>query len=120
MAPDTRPQVIYNPITAGNGVFGNVYLLYLDNTKRLTLQAPYCRNGNCRYVWAISGSNMHHIPSQFLPRISRKVLNVTNEKSSYGHKGPFTNYIYKRRGVGGQKNQFFVNFYTIENVNGGG
>ena len=24
------------------------------------------------------------------------------------------------RGVGGQKNRLFVNFYTIENVNGGG
>ena len=36
------------------------------------------------------------------------------------NKGPFTNYIYKRRGVGGQKNGLFVNFYTIENVNGGG
>ena len=35
-------------------------------------------------------------------------------------KGAFTNYIYKRRGVGGQKNRVFVNFYTIENVNGGG
>ena len=35
-------------------------------------------------------------------------------------KGPFTNYVYKRRGVGGQKNQLFVNFHTIENVNGGG
>ena len=35
-------------------------------------------------------------------------------------KGPFTNYVYKRRGVGGQKNQLFVNFYTIENVNRGG
>ena len=35
-------------------------------------------------------------------------------------KGPFTNYVYKRRGVGGQKNQLFVNFYTIEIVNGGG
>ena len=35
-------------------------------------------------------------------------------------KGLFTNYVYKRRGVGGQKNQLFVNFYTIENVNGGG
>ena len=35
-------------------------------------------------------------------------------------KGAFTNYVYKRRGVGGQKNQVFVNFYTIENVNGGG
>ena len=31
----------------------------------------------------------------------------------------FTNYVYKRRGVGGQKNGLFVNFYTIENVNGG-
>ena len=36
------------------------------------------------------------------------------------NKGPFTNYVYKRRGVGGQKNRLFVNFYTIENVNGGG
>ena len=35
-------------------------------------------------------------------------------------KGPFTNYVYKRRGVGGQKNRLFVNFHTIENVNGGG
>ena len=35
-------------------------------------------------------------------------------------KGPFTNYVYKRSGVGGQKNQLFVNFYTTKNVNGGG
>ena len=35
-------------------------------------------------------------------------------------KGAFTNYVYKRRGVGGQKNRLFVNFYTIDNVNGGG
>ena len=35
-------------------------------------------------------------------------------------KGAFTNYVYKRRGVGDQKNQLFVNFYTIENINGGG
>ena len=27
---------------------------------------------------------------------------------------------FKSRGVGGQKNLLFVNFYTIENVNGGG
>ena len=32
-------------------------------------------------------------------------------------KGPFTNYF--QVGVGGPKNQLFVNFYTIENVNGG-
>ena len=35
-------------------------------------------------------------------------------------RGAFTDYVYKRRGVGGQKNRLFVNFYTIENVNGGG
>ena len=35
-------------------------------------------------------------------------------------KGPFTNYVYKWKGVGGQKNRLFVNFYTIENVNEGG
>ena len=35
-------------------------------------------------------------------------------------KGPFTNYVYKRRGIGGQKNRLFVNFCTIVNVNGGG
>ena len=33
---------------------------------------------------------------------------------------PFTNYVYKRRGVSGQKNRLYVNIYTIENVNGGG
>ena len=33
-------------------------------------------------------------------------------------KGPFTNYF--QVGVGGPKNQLFVNFYTIENVNRGG
>ena len=31
-----------------------------------------------------------------------------------------TTYVYKMRGVGGQKNWLFVNFHTIENVNGGG
>ena len=36
------------------------------------------------------------------------------------HKGAFTNYVYKRRGVGGQTNRLCVNFYTIENVNGRG
>ena len=35
------------------------------------------------------------------------------------NKGPFTNYVYKREGVGGQKNRLIVNFYTIENLNGG-
>ena len=35
-------------------------------------------------------------------------------------KGSFTNYVYKRRRVGGQKIRHCVNFYTIENVNGGG
>ena len=40
--------------------------------------------------------------------------------STYLPKGAFTNYVYKRRGVSGQKNRLFVNFYTIENVNGGG
>ena len=40
------------------------------------------------------------------------------QKRAFG-KGPFTKYVYKRRGVGGQTNRLFVNFYTIENVNGG-
>ena len=35
-------------------------------------------------------------------------------------KEPFTNYVYKSRGVSGQKNRLFVNFDTIENVNGRG
>ena len=39
-------------------------------------------------------------------------------ENNYG-KGPFTNYVYKRKGVGGQKNRLFVNFHTVENVNGG-
>ena len=41
-------------------------------------------------------------------------------RNNFFGKGAFTNYIYKRRGVGGQKNRLFVNFDTIENVNGGG
>ena len=36
------------------------------------------------------------------------------------NKMPFTNYVYKRRGVGGQTNPLFVKFYTIENLNKGG
>jgi hypothetical protein len=43
-----------------------------------------------------------------------------NLDTSFLGKGALTNYVYKRRGVGGQKNWLFVNFYTIENVNGGG
>ena len=39
---------------------------------------------------------------------------------TFNFKEAFTNYVYKRRGVGGQKNGLFVNFYTIENVNGVG
>ena len=35
-------------------------------------------------------------------------------------KRPFPNYVYKRRGLGGQKNGLFVKFYTIENVNRSG
>jgi hypothetical protein len=32
-------------------------------------------------------------------------------------RGPFTNYVYKRKGVGGPK---IVNVHKVENVNGGG
>ena len=48
------------------------------------------------------------------------VLNLHTKVPNHYPKGPFTNYVYKRRGIGGQKNQLFVNFYTIENENGGG
>ena len=51
--------------------------------------------------------------------LSWNYLNRT-EMMQISNKGPFTNYVYKKRGVGGQKNWLFVNFYTIENVNGGG
>ena len=43
-----------------------------------------------------------------------------HQGSDCSGKGPFTNYVYKRRGIGGQKNRLFVNYYTVENVNGGG
>ena len=36
-----------------NGVFGNVYLLVLNN--RQTLPAPHCRNGSCRSLRAMCG-----------------------------------------------------------------
>ena len=47
-------------------------------------------------------------------------VNVNTLTREYVIGGPFTNYVNKRRGVGGQKNQLFVNFYVVENVNGGG
>ena len=39
-----------------------------------------------------------------------------------GHqaKGSFTNYVYKRRGVGGPKMYFFANVHKVENVNAEG
>ena len=45
-----------------------------------------------------------------------------SQREGFGElgKGPFINYVYKRRGVGGQKNCLFVNFHTIEKVNEGG
>ena len=42
------------------------------------------------------------------------------EQVSYLHKGAFANYVDKKRGVGGQKNQLFINFYAKEIVNGRG
>ena len=46
---------------------------------------------------------------------------MSNDENIFNYRlGPFTNYVYKRRGVGGPKNWLFVNFYTIENVSGGG
>ena len=52
--------------------------------------------------------------------IALKNIKITSLFGQLAGKGAFTNYVYKRRGVGGQKNQLFVNHYTIENVNGGG
>ena len=54
------------------------------------------------------------------PFIVQKKIIPHMKASGLFNKGPFTNYVYKRRGVGGQKNRLFVNFYTIENVNEGG
>ena len=36
------------------------------------------------------------------------------------HKGLFTNYVYKRKGVGSPKLSIFVNIHKVENLNGGG
>jgi len=38
-------------------------------------------------------------------------MRILSKSRSCGisHKGPFTNYVYKKMGVGGQKNQLFVN-----------
>ena len=46
----TKPKLIDNPITAMG--FSEMSLFQLDNTKRLTLPAPHCRIGSCRYVGA--------------------------------------------------------------------
>ena len=45
---------------------------------------------------------------------------ANNRRNFQNYKGPFTNYVYKRRGVGSQKMSSFVNAHKIENVNGGG
>ena len=63
-------------------------------------------------------SKLIHIPRTFLGSFSQ-TFGLTNSPLNSA-KGPFTNYVYKKRGVGGQKNGLFVNFHTIENVNGGG
>ena len=42
-----------------SGVFGNVYLLASDNTKRQTLPAPHYRNGSFIYVLARSPPGLH-------------------------------------------------------------
>ena len=49
------PQWTYLQPHYSNGVFCSVYLLALDKTKRLTLPAPHCRNGSCRYVGTMRG-----------------------------------------------------------------
>ena len=36
--------------------FSAMFTFQLDNTKRETLPAPHCRNGSCRYVWAVTES----------------------------------------------------------------
>ena len=52
--------------------------------------------------------------------VPKKLITCNIKYVTIFPKGAFTNYVYKIRGVGGQKDQLFVNFYTIENVNGGG
>ena len=52
--------------------------------------------------------------------IDNRLNHTIDRKNGNNNWGPFTNYIYKRRGVDGQKNKLFVNHYTVENVNEGG
>ena len=54
---------------------------------------------------------------RYLPSLKSTLKLFVYLFSTKYNKGPFTNYVYKRRGVGGQKNRLFVNFYTIEIVN---
>ena len=57
-------------------------------------------------------------------RLKNKAVKMSSDSlqqySFVVHRWAFTNYVYLRRGVGGQKNRLFVNFHTIENVKGGG
>ena len=44
-------ECIYNLITAMG--FSAMFISQVDHTKRKSLPAPHCRNGNCRYVQAL-------------------------------------------------------------------
>ena len=51
--------------------------------------------------------------TSFLPKTNENIVRISAL-------GAFTNYIYKRRGVGSQNFRLFVNHYKVETVNGGG
>ena len=59
-------------------------------------------------------------PLEIKRRVTLTLKHYYRSLISAPPKVPFTSYVYKKRGVGGKKSQLFVNFYTIENVNGGG
>ena len=90
----------------GQVTFGE--LQALNSSIRCNLLAVY----KPHYVFGTSFNNIDFEGETKLP--------VSLEAKQNHPKEAFTNYVYKRRGVGGQKNLLFVNFYTIENVNGGG
>ena len=72
------------------------------------------REKKLKICWSMQGIELG------TPGCNARVLSITLSRRHCYDKGPFKNYVYKRRGVGGQKNWLFVNFYTIENVNRGG
>ena len=110
----------FRKVVRSKWVFHRVQCQVLSSLKKIIIKSVFQHSSlfwiEQRFFSNQSVSNA--LICQFLRLFTPK--EADGSKSENCRKGAFTNYVYKRRGVGGQKNWLFVNFYTIKNVNGGG